>query len=98
MRELRVPRSRSTKRARGIPRAVKAAKPVENGRRVWMSRGMRVEHHEALRKIAAFLPKDKPWGATISRAHDVVLEAGLPIVMERLGIPQGPGPELPPAA
>lgn len=60
-----------------------------------MSRGMQIDHHDKLRKIAAFLPKDKPWGATITKAHDLVMARGLPIVMAELGIPVE---ELPPAA
>lgn len=66
---------------------LKGARQPDVGRRVWMSRGMRIEHHDKLRKIAAFLPKDKPWAATITNAHDLVLEAGLPLVMAQLGIP-----------
>ena len=61
-----------------------------------MSRGMQIAHHDKLRKIAAFLPKDKPWGATITKAHDLVMERGLPMVMAELGIPEGE--TLPPAA
>lgn len=68
----------------------------EEGRRVWMSRGMRVEHHEKLRKIAGFIPKEGPWTSTMTNAHDMVMEAGLPVVMEKLGIPIEE--TLPPAA
>jgi hypothetical protein len=51
------------------------------GRRVWMTRGLRPDHHDRLRKVAAFLPK-----GTIQMAHDRVLEAGLPVVERELGI------------
>lgn len=70
--------------------------PAE-GRRVWMSRGMKIAHHDKLRKIAGFIPKEGPWTSTMTNAHDLVMEAGLPIVMERLGIPLVEEP-LPPAA
>lgn len=62
-------------------KAPKQAAVVE-GRRKWMTRGLQVEHHDRLRKVAAFMP-----GGTIQAAHDLVLDAGLPIIEQRLGIP-----------
>lgn len=76
-----------SRRARVVAGKKRPAQKIPEGRRVWMSRGMQIEHHDKLRKIAAFLPKDKPWGATITKAHDLVLARGLPLVMAELGIP-----------
>ena len=51
-------------------------------RRLWMTRGLREDHHARLKKIAAFIgPK-----ATMREAHDRVLEAGLPKVELELGL------------
>lgn len=58
------------------------ANAPEVPRRLWMTRGLREDHHARLKKIAAFIgPK-----ATIREAHDRVLEAGLPKVELELGL------------
>lgn len=76
------------------PKKPQPPKQALPGRRIWMTRGLRPEHHARLRKIAAFMPRIPPESGTVQGAHDLVLEAGLPIIEARLGIPDG----LPPAA
>lgn len=88
-------RAKTRSKVMGVKKKIGLRQPKE-GRRVWMSRGMKIEHHDKLRKIAGFIPKEGPWTSTMTNAHDLVMEAGLPLVMEKLGIPNEE--TLPPAA
>lgn len=62
------------------------------GHRIWMTRGLKEEHHAGLRKVASFMPRvvveGKYTSGTIQAAHDLVVTLGLRAAYAQLGIPE----------
>lgn len=80
----------TNKRKRPVLRTSQAVDGPEPERRLWMTRGLREDHHARLKKIAAFIGAR----ATVREAHDRVLAAGLPVVEREVGLPAGPEPAI----